>query len=105
MARIWTLLVWALALILLLGPRAGESLPAQGGNAIPALLLVSLAGLGIAWKWEIWGAALNLGAFFAMVPVFHVLHGEWMQPAILVALSPAIFPGILYALAWGMERR
>ena len=105
MARIWTVLVWAMALILLLGPRAGESLPAQGGNAIPALLLVSLAGLGIAWKWEIWGAALNLGAFFAMVPVFRILHGEWMQPAILVALSPAIFPGILYALAWGMERR
>ena len=105
MARIWTVLVWAMALILLFGPRAEGALPAQGGNAIPALLLVSLVGLGIAWKREIWGAALNLGAYLTIVPAFYLQHGEFLPISILIALSPVIFPGVLYAIAWGMGKR
>lgn len=103
-ARIWSVLVWGLALILLLGPRAGDALPVQGSSAIPLLLLVSLIGLGIAWKWEIWGAAINLGTYLAIEPLFYLQHGTWMNPGILIALSPVIMPGLLFALAWGMER-
>ena len=103
-ARVWSILVWILALFLILGtlfrPPSSEQVYAPIDNLIPALLIVSLIGLVVAWRWEGWGTLINIGAYLAIVPLYWILHRAWIHPGVMVAFSPVILPGIFYAAAW-----
>jgi hypothetical protein len=108
-ARIWSILVWLLALILVIGTR---SLPSSSSlvNApldilIPISLLISLVGLGIAWRWEGWGILINFTCYFAILPIYWLLHQEWIHISIMVGLSPVILPGVLYAFSWILSKK
>jgi len=57
-----------------------------------ALLALSVAGMLLAWKWELPGAVLSLVALAIFVPVVH-FHGSGIIG--IVAL-----PGILFLLSW-----
>ncbi len=107
-ARVWTILVWILALVLILGtlfrPPSSEQAYAPIDNLIPALLIVSLIGLLVAWRWEGWGTLINIGAYLAIVPVYGLIHQEWIHPSVIVAFSPVILPGVFYAAAWWRSR-
>ncbi len=108
-ALVWTILVWILALILILGtlfrPPSSEQAYAPIDNLIPALLIVSLTGLLVAWRWEGWGTLINIGAYLAIVPVYWILHRDWIHPGVMVAFSPVILPGVFYAAAWWCDRK
>lgn len=108
-ARVWTILVWILALILIIGtlfrPPSSEQAYAPIDNLIPALLIVSLIGLLIAWLWEGWGTLINVGAYLAIVPVYGLIHQEWIHPSVMVAFSTVILPGVFYAAAWWRDRK
>ena len=108
-ARIWSVLVWLLALILVIGSRTGS--PTTGiGNApldilIPVCLFISLIGLGIAWRWEGWGVLINIGFYLSVLPLYWLLHGEWIHISIMVGLSPVVLPGVLFGVTWLLSRR
>ena len=63
-ARVWSILVWLLALILMVGTRNAPSTSNLGNDPldilIPVSLFISLIGLGIAWRWEGWGVLINI---------------------------------------------
>jgi len=108
-ARVWTFLVWLLGLILLIGTRKGlssstlENIPQD--ILIPVFLFISLVGLGIAWRWEGWGALVNIGFYLAVLPLYWLLHQEWLHLSIMVGLSPLILPGVLFLIAWLLSKR
>ena len=108
-ARVWSALVWLLALILVVGrrdaPSTSSPINAPLDVLIPISLLISLIGLGIAWRWEGWGVLINLGFYLAILPIYWLLHGEWIHISIMVGLSPVILPGVLFALAWLLSKK
>jgi hypothetical protein len=72
---------------------------------IPVSLFISLVGLGIAFRWECWGVLINLGFYLAVLPIYWLLHREWIHISILVGLSPVILPGVLFAAAWLITKK
>lgn len=108
-ARVWSILVFLLALILVIGtrnaPPASDLLNGRFDFLIPLALLTSLLGLGIAFRWEGWGALINLLFYLAVVPLYAILQGEWIHFSIMVGLSPVILPGVLFAVAWLLDRK
>jgi len=108
-ARVWTILVWILALILILGtlfrPPKSEQAYTPIDNLVPLLLIVSLIGLLVAWRWEGWGTLINICAYLAIVLVYGLIHQKWIHPSVMVAFSPVILPGVFYAAAWWRERK
>ena len=106
-ARVWSVLVFLLAIILVVGTRFAPT--ANQGNMpldilIPISLLLSMVGLIVAWRWEGWGSLINIIFYLAVVPLYWLLHQEWLHFSILVALSPVILPGVLFAVAWWLDR-
>jgi len=108
-ARVWSVLVWLLALILLVGTRNSPSTSNLVNTPldilIPIALLISLIGLGTAWRWEGWGAVINIGFYLAILPLYWLLHREWIHFSIVVGLSPVILPGVLFGVAWFLSKK
>ena len=108
-ARIWSILVFILALVLVIGTRKTPSTQALVNEPldilIPFSLLLSLIGLGVAWRWEGWGASINFGFYLAVVPLYWLLHQEWIHISIMVGLSPVILPGVLFVVAWIFSKK
>ena len=108
-ARVWSILVWLLALILILGSRnAPTSLTLDNGPLdwlIPLMLVISLAGLAVAFRREGWGVLINFAFYLAIVPIYGLLHGEWMHFSIMIGLSPVILPGVMFGAAWILSRQ
>jgi hypothetical protein len=107
-ARVWSVLVFILALILVIGTRFATPTNVQVRNSVDSLisfsLLISMIGLGVAWRWEGWGALINIVFYLAVVPLYWLLHREWIDLSIMVGLSPVILPGVLFAIAWYLSR-
>ena len=108
-ARIWSILVWLLALILVVGTRnttsATSLVNAPLDTLIPLSLLISLIGLGIAWRWEGLGVLINIAFYLAILPIYWLLHQEWIHISIMVGLSPVILPGVLFAFSWILSKK
>ena len=108
-AKVWSILVFILALILVVetrnSPATSNLVNAPLDILIPIFLLISLIGLGIAFRWEGWGVLINLGFYLAVVPIYWLLHQEWIHISIMVGLSPVILPGVLFAVAWLITKR
>lgn len=108
-ARVWSILVFILALLLVIGTRntsrPSELLHGPFDFLIPLSLLISLLGLAIAWRWEGWGVLINLSFYLMVEPLYRLLHGQWIHFSIMVGLSPVILPGVLLAVAWFLDRK
>ena len=107
-ARVWSILVWLLALVLLIGTRNLGQTSDLGSNPldilVPISLLISLIGLGVAWRLEGWGVLINIAFYLAVIPLYWLLHGEWIHFSIMVGLSPVILPGVLFLAAWILSK-
>jgi hypothetical protein len=108
-ARVWSILVWLLALIIVIGTRITPStsnlINYPLDILIPICLLISLIGLGIAFHWEGWGVLVNIGFYLAVPLLYWLLHQEWIHISIMVGLSPVILPGVLFLVAWCLCKR
>jgi hypothetical protein len=120
-ARIWGTLIIALALLILIGyawswvttgkadPHAAEDYPPIE-NLPPLLGLLSILGLGVAWRWEGPGAAITIVFNLVGLPVLLIHwpithdfprylvapYGPWMIIAI---------PGILFLICWWRSKK
>ena len=107
-ARVWSILVWLLALVLLIGTRNLGQTSDLSSNPldilVPISLLISLIGLGVAWRLEGWGVLINIAFYLAVIPLYWLLHGEWIHFSIMVGLSPVILPGVLFLAAWILSK-
>lgn len=81
----------------LVGDGGGASRPLQTNDYISiATMVISLAGLGVAWKWELIGASMTL------VAILIGAIANWRVLASPIALIP--IAASLFVLCWWMSR-
>jgi hypothetical protein len=107
-ARIWSIVVISIALLLAVThivspePQTTDYPPIE--NLLPVLMLLSVLGLAVAWRWEGVGAALNIGFFLANLVLYRVIRGRAFPFGALLILSPVIVPGVLFLVCWWRTR-
>jgi hypothetical protein len=119
-ARIWSAPLIAIAVMMLIGyawdwatlgtpdPYAVEG--ASFSEALPPIFMfLSVLGLGIAWRWEGWGASIALG-FQIVTIVLLLVQGsstdEASRAAIPFLMSLVIvIPGLLFLASWWRSRK
>ena len=104
-ARIWSIVIIVFTLIMLIDcavnwvktgtvdPHAMKDYP-PAENLIPPTLILSVLGLGIAWRWEGLGGAINIGFFLANVAVHFWVISPRPYPYLVAISLPT--PGILF---------
>ena len=104
-ARVWSLFVIGITLVVVIAhavvpePGATDYPPIE--NLLPLLMCLSVVGLGVAWRWERWGGALNVGLFLAMLGLYWAIRRKFMPARAVAILSLAVVPGILFLVcAW-----
>lgn len=115
-ARVWGTLLIAFALLMLTGyawnwvtsgeadPYAVEDYPPIE-NVPPLFALMSVIGLGIAWRWEGLGGAIAVFFSLATLPIL-LIHWPIAQdfPRYLVApygtWMMIVIPGVLFLICW-----
>ena len=106
-ARIWSIIIFILALIILIGelvfPHTGEDYPPIE-NLLPILMFLSVASLGLAWKRELLGGVLNILFFLANYILYWVINARPFPLKGLAPLSLAVVPGILFVISWWRSR-
>lgn len=105
-ARIWSLAVFAVALIWVLTP---DPYATTGSIAMVDWFLLSLWGVAIlgllvAWKWERTGAILTIATMFFRELAWVILKGGWLVGFLIIWVG-LVPPAILFLVAWRMERR
>ena len=119
-ARIWSFPIIVYALLMLIGyawswvttgvadPYAVEGYPPV--EALPPILMfLGVLGLGIAWRWERLGGAINL--FFQTTVILLLLitrpiTHDFSRSAIPYFMSMVVaIPGILFLVCWWRSRR
>ena len=113
-ARIWSIVIIVFTLIMLIGyavnwvqtgtadPLAMKDYPSVE-NLIPLTLILSVLGLGIAWRWEGLGGALNIGFFLASLAVHFWMISSRPYPYIIAIALPT--PGILFLVCWWKSKK
>jgi len=79
----------------LLAPQSGPSSNLMDWTSI-ALMLIAIAGLALAWKWDITGALIALAAM--------VLHVSLVRNRTYAVIWLAAIPAVLYAADWVLRR-
>ena len=112
--RIWSIVIIVFTLIMLIGyavnwvqtgtadPLAMKDYPSVE-NLIPLTLILSVLGLGIAWRWEGLGGALNISFFLINLSVHFWMISPRPYPYIIAIALPT--PGILFLLCWWKSRK
>lgn len=113
-ARIWSIIIILFTLIMLIGyavnwvqngtadPHNMEDYPPIE-NLIPLTLILSVLGLGIAWRWEGLGGAINIGFYLTNLAVrFWMISSRPYPYPIAIAL---LTPGILFLVCWWISRK
>jgi len=107
-ARVWSLAVIGVVLAVvvahLIVPGPGEADYPPVENLLPLAMCLSVAGLGVAWRWEGLGGAINVGFFLVNVGLYWLLRGKFFPLWGLAPLSLAIVPGVLFLACWWRSR-
>jgi hypothetical protein len=104
-ARVWSLLLAALALLMALTPDPSitEPVPFEDWFLL-SFWGVAIVGLLIAWRWETVGAALAVASMILRELAWVVLKGQWIVN-FLIVWALIIPPAILIIVAHRMESK
>jgi hypothetical protein len=108
LARIWSVVVFALALMLIIAPDPNLVTPVPVTDWILLATFPGLAivGLLLAWRWEGLGGGIALTAFIAHLIAFRFFRGLALPaPVALVQLLVFVVPGLVFILCWHLSRR
>jgi len=109
-ARIWGVLILIITILAVISQLIGPEEEIQPGvyrsgfNFIPVLMLTSVFGLAVAWKWKLAGALLNLGSFGLNLLIYWIIQGQFLPLPVILVLSPIYIPGILFLVCWALTR-
>ncbi|HOU45062.1 MAG TPA: hypothetical protein PLS77_11995 [Anaerolineaceae bacterium] len=105
LARILGVLVVIFWILKILDPQSGDL---QQVAPVDAFLLsltgLALAGLLLAWRWELAGGIFTLVMLFIREIAWVILKGNWMIGFLILWVMIAT-PAILFVAAWRMERK
>ena len=106
-ARIWSVVIFVFTLIILIGelafPHTGEDYPPIE-DLLPVLMFLSVASLGLAWKWQLLGGILNILFFLAMYILYWVINAHPFTLKAFAPLSLAVVPGVIFVISWWRSR-
>lgn len=104
-ARIWSILVFVVALLEIFtpDPNATEPVPVADWFLL-SLWGVAILGLLVAWRWELVGGIITIATMFIRELAWVILKGHWLVNFLIVWLF-VVPPGILFLIAWGLERK
>ena len=107
-ARNWSIIVILFALIV----GIGEIVFPHGGDDaeiieyfMPITMFLRALSLGLAWRAELLGGALNIGFYIINFILYWVVNDELLPFAGLLVLGLAIVPGILFLVCWSKSRQ
>jgi len=105
LARILGVLVVIFWILKILDPQSGDL---QQVAPVDAFLLsltgLALAGLLLAWRWELAGGIFTLVMLLIREIAWVILKGNWMIGFLILWVMIAT-PAILFVAAWRMERK
>jgi hypothetical protein len=102
-ARIWSGVVFSLALLELIVPEHASGPVAGVDVFLLSLWGVAVLGLLLAWHWEAAGGVLAIASMLVREAAFFLIKGFW-TPAFLLIWVLVLPPAILFLLAWGRAR-
>lgn len=107
-ARIWSVVVIVFALVMGIGhivspEEVVEDYP-PAENLLPLMMALSVLGLGLAFRWELLGGAMNVGFWLLNVLLYWIIKERFFPLGGLAALSPALVPGLLFLVCWWRSR-
>jgi hypothetical protein len=105
-ARIWSLAILALALMIIFTPdpnATGEPTPAPM-LIVLGLLGASILGLLIAWVWERVGAWIAIVTLVVRDLLYIIFRGSWFVNFLLFWLA-ILPPAVMFLLAWHFQRK
>jgi len=73
-------------------------------NLLPLAMCLSVAGLGLAWRWEGLGGAISVGFFLADLGLSWAIRLKFFSPRELAVLSPVLITGMLFLVCWWRTR-
>ena len=107
-ARVWSIVIIVLALLILVvevvSPPTETDYP-WVENLMPISMFLSVFSLGLAWRWELLGGALNVGFYVVNFIIYWAVNGEFLHLTALLILGLAIVPGILFLVCWWLSRK
>jgi hypothetical protein len=103
-ARLWSILVFVVALLIIFtpDPYATEPVPVADWFLL-SLWGVAILGLLVAWRWERVGGIITIVTLVIRELAWVILKGDWMVSFLIVWLF-FLPPAILFLVAWGLER-
>jgi len=104
-ARLWSILVFVVALLIIFtpDPYATEPVPVADWFLL-SLWGVAILGLVVAWRWEFVGGIITIATLFIRELAWVILKGDWMVSFLIMWLF-IVPPAILFLVAWGLERK
>ena len=103
-ARIWSLVIIGFTLFMVIAhivvpePNTTDYPPIE--NLLPLAMCLSVAGLGVAWRWEALGGFVNIGFFMVNLGLYWYLRGRFFPLGAVATHSLAIVPGVLFLVCW-----
>ncbi|MCJ7667472.1 MAG: hypothetical protein MUP04_04170 [Anaerolineae bacterium] len=106
-ARIWSILIFVLALLVIItpDPYVVEPVP-LADRILMGFFGVAILGLLIAWRWEGLGGAIAIASAVGHDATFRITRGYWF-----LKLPPSapleflfVLPGILFLVCWALSR-
>lgn len=103
-ARIWSGLVFVVALLIMVAPDPYVVEPVPLGDRIQ-LGFYGLAILGLlsAWRWEGLGGAVAIAGVVGSSAAFAIFRGYWF-PGLLIPAFLIALPGALFLVCWRLSR-
>jgi len=104
-ARVWSLVLLAIVLLMLLtpDPNATEPMLAEDWFLL-GLWALAFLWLLVAWRWELVGGILAIATMFVRELAWVLIKGDWFV-GFLFLWAAFVSPAILFLVAWGLDRR
>ena len=107
-ARILSVVIIGFTLFMLIGhivvpePTVADYPPVE--NLLPVVMCVSVLGLGLAWRWEGLGGAINVGFFVVHLVMYWAIRQRFFPLGGLLVFSPVPITGVLFLVCWWRSR-
>jgi hypothetical protein len=107
-ARIWGTVIIGITLVIVIAhvvvPDTNATDYPPSENLLPLAMCLSVAGLGVAWRWEGLGGAINVGFFLVNLGLYRVLRGKFLPLRAVAIFSLELIPGMLFLVCWWRTR-
>ena len=73
-------------------------------NLLPVIVVLSVLGLSIAWRWEGLGGAVSVGFFLVHLALYWAIRQRFFPLRALAVFSPLPITGVLFLVCWWRSR-